>query len=252
MSRYLTYELSSQLKTALACFDIELSLDKQNLLLLYFEKLHSFNEHTNLTAIRDPKESLILNIVDSLLYAKVIDEFQAYKATASLGHIKYIDIGSGGGLPAFPLAISQGCCMTCVESVKKKARFLQETARELRLTIQVYDERVELLSANEEHRTQYGVVTARALDTLPVLLEYASPLLSLGGIAVFSKAYIDEPELSQGAKAAQLVGMKLCDSREFFLPDNKGYRKLLVYSKDSEPEINLPRAVGRAHKRPLG
>lgn len=252
MVQYFDNSLQEKLVSLLQSYEIDLGKATRDKLFAYMEELHNFNEHTNLTAIRNPEDSLILNLVDSLLYVKVIKDYIERDSEKLLWYQNFIDIGSGGGLPAFPLAISLGCSLSCVESVKKKARFLSETANHLGLTIEVYDERVELLSSLDIHRSRYQVATARALDSLPVLLEYASPLLSLQGIAVFSKANIEENEFLQGQRAAELLGMKLCDSQEFLLPNNKGYRKLLVYIKDSEPEIALPRPVGRAHKRPLG
>ena len=101
------------------------------------------------------------------------------------------DIGSGAGFPGLVLAILSSMEVHLVESDQKKAIFLREAARITETAVTVHDVRAEKIE-----NLQADVVTARALASLPKVIEYAVPLLAEGGICLFSRGRTFEEELT--------------------------------------------------------
>ena len=95
------------------------------------------------------------------------------------------------------------------------------------------------------------MLTARALSSLPALLELASPLLQMGRHLICYKAQVPDDELASARYAGGQVGMKLISSRELRLSDGETKRTILVYQKVNEAHLKLPRRIGMAQKHPL-
>ncbi|PKQ29849.1 MAG: 16S rRNA (guanine(527)-N(7))-methyltransferase RsmG [Actinobacteria bacterium HGW-Actinobacteria-10] len=213
-----------------------------SLLLEHLKLVLHANMSFNLTTITDSTEAIRLHVVDSLVGVPEV-------ITAPAGRLA--DIGSGAGYPGIPVAIVCRRRTTLFESVGKKARFLEETVGALDLAdrIDVQGRRSEELS--ETHRGAYAVVTARALSSLPSLLELSSPLLAVGGELIAYKAGVDVDERLRGESAAALLGFELRRERRIFLPTGGEERTILVYAKVGEPTMSLPRRPGLAQRRPL-
>lgn len=237
-----TYE-ESILKHCLA-YGIELSTNKARDLVEYLDLLLEYNQHTNLTAITNKSKGVILHLTDSLLFSTCLD------ITAE--HSSLLDIGSGGGLPGIPLAIVHpDFKVTLLDSVKKKCDFHQQVIDKKSLTnVDTVCSRAEDYA--RENKAQFSYITSRAVAQLPVLLEYATPLLSDNGLFIASKGKLEESERVAGESAARLCGLELVEIKEFELPDKCGHRELLLYQKVREADIQLPRRTGVALKRPLG
>lgn len=105
-----------------------------------------------------------------------------------------LDLGSGGGFPAVPLAVasSHERRFILVEPVAKKASFLRAASRELDLRLQVESRRSDEIAAGEV--PSVDVVTSRALAALPKLLGFAAPFFGPGTRALFHKGreHVDE------------------------------------------------------------
>jgi 16S rRNA (guanine527-N7)-methyltransferase len=170
----------------------------------YLELLLDANQAFNLTAITDPVEAWSKHIEDSL---SLLPELEGVTG-------KVVDVGSGGGLPAIPLAIARpDLQFTLVESTAKKARFLQECARTLQLAnVRVESERAELLGQSEL-RASFDVATSRACARLPVLLELCIPLVKVGGRKLAIKGEQAALELSEAARALALLHGKVVSTR---------------------------------------
>ena len=136
-----------------------------NLLEKYNSLLVEKNKVVNLTARKTFEASWLFNIQDSLLFADIMPH-----------EGKYLDIGSGGGSPAIPLAIELGVDMTMLDSTRKKVDFLNEVCSQLNLNARAIHTRI------EDFRGQFDVITARALASLDKLITYALPLLKPGGV----------------------------------------------------------------------
>ena len=144
---------------------------------------------SSLTNVRDPAAAVELHIADSLAGL----ELRQIRAATTIA-----DLGSGGGFPGLVLAIAlPDAQLTLVESAARKADFLRETAEAMTLdNVAVVAERAELwaLEAREQ-----DVVTSRALASTSILLEYAAPLLRVGGSLVAWKGSLGEDELGDAA-----------------------------------------------------
>lgn len=116
------------------------------------------------------------------------------------GTTRLVDLGSGAGFPAIPIAIVTGCHVDLVESDGRKAAFLTTVLATLRLRGTVWPGRIEACRV-----ASAGCLTARALAPLPKLLRYAHPLLLPGGTALFPKGRHVEEEI---AAASQTWHMK--------------------------------------------
>lgn len=233
-------ELCSQ-----AGIDVDQAVSRR--LIRYLDLVLEKNKVLNLTAVRDWDKALVLHLVDSLT---LLEEFD--KQPQGLKNRLFLDMGCGAGFPGIPLALArpERHGMLC-DSVKKKIKAVDEFIAALGLgeQLQTSSERLETLGMT--HRRSCGCVVARAVGSLPVLIEYATPILSRRGRLVVSKGIPEESELEAGLEAAELCGLELMSQRLFDLPQGYGQRTVLTYEKVAEPTVALPRAVGAAHKQPL-
>jgi 16S rRNA (guanine(527)-N(7))-methyltransferase RsmG len=125
------------------------------------------NTRFNLTAVTDPDEAWVKHVFDSLTLLP-------YVVSAEAGHV--IDVGSGGGLPGVPLALTMPeVDFTLLEATGKKADFLRDVAERMDLAnVDVISDRAETIAHDcENHREQYDLVVARAVGRLVVLAELA-------------------------------------------------------------------------------
>lgn len=208
----------------------------------YMEELLKINEQINITRITDPSLVRLLHIEDSLSILPEINN-----APEGL----YGDMGSGGGLPGVPIAISTGRQTILIDSVKKKMNAVNNILKKLELTeqISVYAGRLEELAL--EYPNRFSVLTARALSKLSILMELAAPLLIRGGHLICMKSHTSTDEEKHALELQDKLGMKLINQRGFYLSDNETYRKIYVFEKISQSKIKLPRRNGAAQKNPL-
>lgn len=203
------------------------------------------NARLNLTRVTDPDAVARLHLLDSLSALPLIDEIRP--ATA-------IDIGSGGGVPGLVLALARpGTAWTLVDSVGKKCDALRGFAEELGLrSMTVIATRAEALGRDAEHRERYELATARACAALPVLVEYALPLVAVGGALVAWKGPLraGDDEVVRGRAAAALLGGGAPTVEGTGMPA-LGDHRLVVVRKDRETPARYPRRPGDPTRAPL-
>ena len=141
-------------------------------LLGYLDWIAKWNRVYNLTAVRDPAEMVTHHLLDSLAVVAPLQRESQGKA------IRLLDVGSGAGLPGVVIAI---CCpdvrVDCVDTVAKKAAFIQQVAAALRLpNLRGVHARVESL------REPYDVVTSRAFASLADFTSWSRQALAPGGV----------------------------------------------------------------------
>ena len=160
------------------------------------------------------------------------------------------DLGSGGGFPGLALAIAlPDAHVALVESVGRKCAFLARAAAELGLgNVEVVNARAE---AWEEGLSAHDLVVARALAPLPVLVEYAAPLLALDGTLVAWKGRLEPAEEADGRAAAMALGMSAPESLPVEPFPRARDRYLYLSSKVSATPPRYPRRPGMARKRPI-
>jgi 16S rRNA (guanine527-N7)-methyltransferase len=143
--------------------------------------------------------------------------------------------------------------VTCVESVGKKARFLDDVSALLGLNdIEVRNERAETLAHAADRRAAYDVGTARAVGTLAACAEYLLPFLRIGGDAIVWKGKVDA-ELPAARKALASVGGEIAaivSTIQLGVADVLPGRNLVVMRKLRVSPDRYPRASAEARRRP--
>jgi 16S rRNA (guanine527-N7)-methyltransferase len=183
-------------------------------LLAYLSLLQRWNATYNLTAIREPRQMVTLHLLDSLA-------MQPY--VAGIGRLA--DLGSGPGLPGIPLAIACPALQVClVESNGKKARFLREAVRHLRLgNARVAESRAEAL----DEPGAYQAITARALASLADILAVGGHLLAPGGRLLAMKGARPDAEI-----AALPAGWRVEALHPLRVPGLAAERHLVVVARE--------------------
>jgi 16S rRNA (guanine527-N7)-methyltransferase len=217
---------------------------KQSDQFLYFQQeLLDWNTRINLTSITNPEEVLIKHFLDSLSLLMAYDIPDAH----------FLDIGAGAGFPGLPLKIVRPHWnVVLVEATGKKVTFLQHIIEKLQLrnVIAVHG-RAEELAHQAEYRGSFHIVTARAVASLPALLEYAAPFCHIGGQMIFPKKGDLAEELAHGKRAASQVGARFKADIPVTLPGLDDGRRLLVWEKVNKCPEQYPRNAGVMAKKPL-
>jgi 16S rRNA (guanine527-N7)-methyltransferase len=197
------------------------------------------NKAMNLTSIAEA-DFVALHVLDSL-------SAHAFLRAGDGG--RFADLGSGAGYPGVPLAVVTGRPVALVESVCKKAAFLEGVCADLRLEATVHPIRAEELALT--HAGAFGSVVARALSSLPSLVELAAPLLMAGGELVCLKGRPGADELQRGDSAAAKCGLTRERTEAMTVPGVDAVRTIVVYRKTGPPRLTLPRRTGLAQRQPL-
>jgi len=191
------------------------------------------------TGVHQRDEVLKVHIADSVVGLEI-------DAVREAGRI--VDLGSGAGPPGLVLAIARPEAeVVLVESVGKKCAWLERTVEELGLE----NVRVAWARAEELKDAPFDVVTARAVAALPVLCEYAAPLLREGGSLVAWKGGVDSQEEADGLHAAGVLGLERVEVRAVEPYQGSERRTLHVFRKVAPTPAGYPRRPGMAAKRPL-
>jgi 16S rRNA (guanine527-N7)-methyltransferase len=202
------------------------------------------NGRLNLTRVVEPNDVARLHLLDSLAALPIIDPMAPRRAC---------DLGSGGGVPGLVLAIARPAIhWTLVDSVRKKGDAMRSFADALELpNVSVVPERAEVMGRDPRYRESFDLVTARACAALPVLVEYALPLIRTGGSLLAWKGRISDDELGAGATAAaELGGGDAAVHPTGF--ESLGDHRFVVVSKDRPTPDRFPRRPGEGGRKPLG
>ena len=203
--------LRPELEAGLGALSLDTALATP--LLDYVALLARWNATYNLTAIREPREMIGKHLLDSLAMQPFVRELRTLA-----------DLGTGPGLPGIPLAIATPALqVTLVESNGKKARFLREAVRQLKLgNANVAESRIEAFDA----RGRFDAITARALATLPLILELGGHLLKPEGRLLAMKGVVPEDEI-----AALPAGWRVAAVHPLRVPGLDAERHLLEVVK---------------------
>ena len=207
-------QLRQRLCAGLAKLDIELPNSVIGQQLDYLELLIRWNASYNLTAVRDPLEMVTRHLLDSLAVLPFV-------RGSSLA-----DLGTGAGIPGIPLALARPDLeVHLVDSNGKKARFLREAVRQLKLEkARVIEGRVEAVSG------RFDCITARAFASLADMLDWGGHLLAPGGRWLALKGKFPQDELDHLPS-----GFRLAEAHEIKVPGLDAERHLLVLERLPEP-----------------
>lgn len=208
----------------------------------YYDFLVAENKKYNLTAITEEAQVYGKHFYDSLAAMFFID-FSKIE--------KLCDIGSGGGFPAIPLKIAfPHLRLSLIEPTKKKIGFLRELCALLKLTgVEFINERAE--DHVRKRREYYGMITARAVAALPVLLELTLPLLKVGGVFIAYKGSNYEEEIKASGNALKTLSAVIEDAYEYQLPDDLGRRAIIKVKKLKKTDRAYPRHYAQIKKKSL-
>jgi 16S rRNA (guanine527-N7)-methyltransferase len=193
------------------------------------------------TTVRDPGEAVARHVADSL---------SGLALPVVAGARRIADLGSGAGWPGLALAAAlPEARVALVESQIRHCRYLEKAVEVAELdNVVVVNARAE---AWPDGIGAHDLVTARALAALPVLVEYAAPLLADGGHFVAWKGVVGEAERAAGERAAGIVGLELVEV--VAVPPFEGAtdHTLHVFCRIAPTPERFPRRPGMATKRPL-
>ena len=208
--------------------NITISPEQLDKMLAFYDILIDYNQKINLTRIVSEEDSAYKHFADSVVGSTFIPE-----------NAKVCDIGSGGGFPAIPLAIMSRANFTLVDATMKKVNYLNYAIERLGLKNAVaIQSRAEDLGTSEK-RESFDVVTARAVASLPTLLEYCLPLVKVGGIFIAYKAL-----KTLGGKVEKLI--------PYSLGEYGADRELIIVKKIAPTPKNYPRGQNKPRIKPIG
>jgi 16S rRNA (guanine527-N7)-methyltransferase len=193
------------------------------------------------TAVTEPERGVDIHIADSLAGLEVA-ELRTARVVA--------DLGAGAGLPGLVLAAAlPDTRVVLVEAASRKCEFLRSAVVAMELA------NAEVVWARAEGWSdgigRCDVVTARALAAMPVLCEYAAPLLREGGVLVAWKGAVSQVEAADEHAAATFLGLRVEAVRSVVPYPGSERRTLHVLRKIRPTPPNYPRRAGIATKRPL-
>lgn len=234
--------LEKMLKEGAEAFSVSLDDQQAEKLLKFKELLVEWNRKINLTAIEDDRDIIIKHFLDSISimpYLKNKGE-------------KLVDVGSGAGFPGIPVKIVFGNTdIVLLDSLEKRVGFLNTVIADLQLDkVKAVHGRAEDMGVNPVYREKFDVSVARAVASLPVLLEYCLPLTKTGGVFIAMKGSSTE-EIEGSQKAMDILGGKIEDIKEFTLPYSDIKRNIITIRKLRQTPTKYPRKSGKPSKEPL-
>lgn len=180
--------LRPALQDAAAQLALDVSDSQVDALLGYLALLQRWNATYNLTSVREPEQMLTHHLADCLAVVVPL------RRQTGTGPMRLLDVGSGGGLPGAVIALlNPGIDVTCVDSVGKKAAFVQQVAGELRLrNLHAQHARVEQMKAEP-----FDVVTSRAFASLADFARLTRQHLAADGAWMAMKGKPPTDEIAQ-------------------------------------------------------
>ena len=183
-------DLHERLQAGCAALGLTPSPQQEQQLLDYLALLGKWNRVYNLTAVRDGEDMLTHHLLDSLA---VVPPLRRAVSASPSAPPRVLDVGSGGGLPGVVIAIAcPDVAVTCVDTVAKKAAFIQQAAAELGLpNLRAIHARIESL------RETYDVITARAFASLKDFVAGSRQALAPNGVWMAMKGRQPDAEIAE-------------------------------------------------------
>ncbi len=206
-----------------------------------------YNAHTNLVSKNDENVLFEKHIFDSLALNLFLE-----KNNLQNEKLKLLDIGSGGGFPAIPVAVFfKNFEIYPLDSIAKKIGFIELAKKELMLeNLHPLCMRVE--NFEEEKREFFDIAISRAVAPLNIILEYALPFIKKDGWFVAYKSKNSPEEIQNAKNAMQILGGRVEDIIKYNLPLDTDYtRELVIIKKTETTPSKYPRKTQSIKKAPL-
>jgi 16S rRNA (guanine527-N7)-methyltransferase len=193
------------------------------------------------TTVRDPRQAIDVHLADSLVALELEVVHEASRIA---------DIGSGAGFPGLPLAVALPAAeLRLVDSQARKCAFVGRVVKEAEIG------NVEAVCARVEEWPEgigvHDLVLARAVAPQPIVLEYAAPLLRLGGSLLDWRGQRAAGEERAASEAGEVLGLRRESIERAEAFEGVRNHHLHVYRKVAETPDRFPRRSGMARKRPL-
>lgn len=203
--------------------------------------LLEWNQKLNLTRIVEPEEVILKHFIDSMVLAKYVQG------------IHLADLGTGAGFPGIPLKILRpDLNIVLVDSLKKRLDFLDMVIKALGLNkIQTVHARAEDFGRQAKFRGYFETVTSRAVARLPILLEYALPVLKSKGLFLAAKGMQADNEVNESEKALKVLGGAIETIEHYSLGEGAEYRALILIRKIKQTPAQFPRKPGTPERKPI-
>ena len=232
------------LKETFLKLGFELNETQVTQFLSYESLLVEWNKHMNLTGITDSEGIYDKHFADSLtclLSNKVKDGD------------KIIDVGTGAGFPGMPLKIyNPSLKITLLDSLNKRINFLKAVAEENSLSdIDFIHGRAEDFGQDLEFREQYDIVVSRAVAELPILLEFCTPFLKVGGYFIAQKGKKCDEEIRLAENALRTLNLEIDEVISVETSSETKNHTLIVIKKIAPTDKKYPRRAGKPVKKPL-
>lgn len=208
---------------------------------LYYNFLVQENEKYNLTNITEKEEAYIKHFYDSIQLEQVID----------FNNINTLcDVGSGAGFPSIPLKIIYPHLhITIIEPTLKRCNFLNQLVELLQLdNVTIINDRAENMTSLRE---KFDIVTARAVASMPILLELCVPLTKVNGYFISLKGSSFHEEMMKSSNAIKLLDVKVNKVLEYELLNNYGKRSIIMFEKLKQTNNKYPRKYSLIKNKPL-
>ena len=210
----------------------------------YENALLDVNRYMNLTAITEPHAVALKHFADSLTISRFLPK-----------NARLIDVGSGAGFPALPLAICRpDLRVIALDGTEKRVRFLRETIEKVGIrNAGAMTGRAEAVAKDPSFREQFDAVTARAVARLNVLAELCLPFVKEGGYFLAMKSVLAEEERKEAKKAIHVLGGKFIKEEKMKLTGNGETieRSVVIIQKILPTDVRYPRDYSAIDKKPL-
>lgn len=201
---------TAALLRAAECLNLSLSTDQVDVLARHFAAILETNSKFNLTRVTDPAAAAAKLYADSLAPL-------AYLRQASAQARRILDVGTGAGFPAVPIAVAQPTAkVTAIDSTAKKARFVEECAQRLGLTNLTC---LHARAGEWKAPQPFDMAVFKAIGPLAGCVSTAHRLVRREGlIIVFKSSQITREEIDAGQEQAESMGATLWDTFDYDLP----------------------------------
>lgn len=187
----------------------------------YIDTFLKQNAIINLISKNDEKFLWEKHIYDSLAIEKF---FEKYKLQ---NHLSLLDIGTGGGFPAVPIALTyKNIDVYALDSIRKKINAIDNIKQELNIeNLNTICDRAENL------KQKFDIITSRAVAKLDKIVQYAIPLLKNGGYFIAYKSRKADEEIAAASKTLKKINAEIIDIIEYELPLDENYTRNLIIIK---------------------